>query len=161
MGGAYSTQYREANVAIDPEAASIVFRSGIPLMAIGFEEAGKVSLPLSIYPRSTFAATPLGAFYRSMARGYSWAYQKDSVTLYDVTAAVAAVRPDWFTSVERWVSVELHGRTTRGMTVVQQDHVFNSVPDSVPLTVVSDYDDGAVLRLFRQSVLEGNWPAGV
>ena len=158
MGGAYWTQHREANVTIDPEAADTVFRSGIPITAIGFEEARRTTVPLSTYEEAPFAGSPLGALYRAMAAGYSRAYGTESAVLYDVTAACVAVRPHWFTFEEVRVGVELHGRLSRGMTVVERDPVFNAVPDAVPLRIVNDHDADAVLRLFSETVLQGAWP---
>jgi inosine-uridine nucleoside N-ribohydrolase len=128
------------------------------ITAVGVEEASKSTLPLSVYEQEPFCRSSLGALFSSMARRYSDAYRTAIVTLYDVTAVAAAVRPEWFELESLRVAVELEGEVTRGMTVVEQDTYFNSVPGSRLLAVVRGHDDGAVLDLFTTAVLQGEWP---
>lgn len=157
MGGAFRTQFREANVAIDPEAAALVFGSGIPVAAVGVEEARRSVVPLSAYDEPAFRRSEIGALYAAMAARYRAAYGAEQVVLYDVTAAAAAVRGDWFSFAPRRVAVELAGTYTRGVTVVEQDHFFNALPDATSIAVVEDHDASAVAELFRREVLERAW----
>jgi purine nucleosidase len=154
MGGAFASQFREANVAIDPEAAALVFASGVPVVAVGVEEARRSALPLAAYADPAFARSPLGSVLAAMASRYRAAYRTERVVLYDVTTAAAAVRPDWFSFAQVRVAVELAGTHTRGCTVVEQDEFFNAVAGAVPIGVAQDHDAAAVAELFRREVLE-------
>src|SRR5581483_8577864 len=88
MGGAYRYQFREANIAIDPEAAAIVFGAGLRLSAIGYEQASRSSVPLACYGKARFGNPGLAVLMKRLAAGYAHAYQTDRVTLCDVSAAV-------------------------------------------------------------------------
>ncbi len=158
MAGAFRRQFREANVAIDPEAAQIVLESGMRITAVGMEEASRSQLPLSVYTEAPFVRSLLGSLFAAMAHRYAKAYRTDKVTLYDVTAVAAAVHPELFELETLRAAVELRGAFTRGMTVVEQDQFFNSAPGSRPVTVVRDHDARAVLDLFTTVVLHGAWP---
>ena len=153
MSGAFRVQLREANVAIDPEAADVVYRSGIPLRLVGYEEASRASLPLSAY-QDDDAASPTAAALARMAGRYGVVYGVREVRLYDVTAVAVALRPSWFAVRRMEVAVELDGAVTRGMTVVHADPYFNQVPGGTPVDVVVDGDPDRVVELFRSRVLD-------
>lgn len=131
MSGAFRTQHREANAAIDPEAADTVYRSGIPLRLVGFEEAAGSRLALDDYANPG-AATPLTAMLTELATVYCVAYGTTDVTLCDVTAVCAALHPEWFEFRPATVAVELHGTVARGLTLVEADAFFNRVPTGSP-----------------------------
>lgn len=153
MSGAFREQMREANVAIDPEAADTVYRSGIPLTLIGYEEASRPCLPLSAYEgRSSATAAALSV----MAKRYSRVYATEEVRLYDVTAVCAVLEPSWFPVRRHHVAVELRGEFTRGMTVVHTDPYFNQVSTASAVDVVIDGDPHRVVDLFRSRVLEAS-----
>jgi purine nucleosidase len=155
MSGAFRTQHREANAAIDPEAADTVYRSGIPLRLIGFEEAARSRLPLDEYAGSA-AASPLGAMLSELATVYAAAYRTTEVTLCDVTAVCAVLRPEWFEFASAKVAVELQGAVSRGMTLAEADPFFNRVPTGSPVSIAVDSRPELVLDLFRTRVLAGS-----
>ena len=152
MSGAFHVQLREANVAIDPEAADAVYRSGIPLRLVGYEEASRAVLPLSAYRAGS--SSPVVDALATMARRYGVVYGQQEVRLYDVTAVAAVLRPSWFGVREQAVAVELAGRFTRGMTVVDADPYFNSVPTASRVELVVDARPDRIVELFRARVLD-------
>ena len=152
MSGAFRTQHREANAAIDPEAADTVYRSGIPLRLIGFEEAARSSLDLGEY-QAAATASPVAAMLADLAAVYGRAYRTTDVTLCDVTAVCALLHPEWFAFLGAKVAVELHGSVTRGMTVAETDPFFNRVPTASPVSIAVDGRPNLVLSLFRSRVL--------
>jgi purine nucleosidase len=157
MAGAFEEQTREANATIDPEAADIVFRSGLPLQVIGLEVARQVRLPLSVYEEAPFAATRLGRFLGRAGARFRDAYGLDSMTLYDVLPAAAVTDAELFGFAERRIAVELDGRHTRGITVIERDSDLNAVPGGSVASVAEHVQAAAVERLFRERVLEGEW----
>ncbi|MFC0680496.1 nucleoside hydrolase [Lysobacter korlensis] len=152
MSGAFHTQHREANAAIDPEAADTVYRSGIPLRLVGFEEAARARLDLDAY-RAAATASPVAAMLAKLAAVYAEAYRTTEVTLCDVTAVAAVLHPEWFTFQSAKVAVELNGSVTRGMTIAEADPFFNRVPSGSAVSIAADGRPDLVLDLFRTRVL--------
>jgi purine nucleosidase len=158
MSGAFASQVREANVAIDPEAADVVYRSGIPLRAVGHEQASRPSIPIDTYIHLADSNSRTLGMLSGMAGRYAAAYRTNSVILYDVSAVVAVLRPEWFTFRERTVSVELAGNAGRGMTIVETDQLFNSVPDGTVIQIADASNPTEITALFRSRVFEGLLP---
>jgi inosine-uridine nucleoside N-ribohydrolase len=153
MSGAFTSQLREANVVIDPEAADDVYRSGLPLKLVGFEEASKPSLELGEY--AAVPGSPLAGLLASMAERYGEVYGTERVTLCDVTAVSVVLRPHWFRFREATVAVELDGRHARGITVVETDPYLNRVPGGTRVDIAVESSPERVLELFRSRVLPG------
>jgi purine nucleosidase len=152
MSGAFRTQHREANAAIDPEAADTVYRSGIPLRLIGFEEAARSSLDLGEY-QDAADTSPVAAMLADLAAVYATAYRTTEVTLCDVTAVCALLHPEWFAFRAATVAVELEGSVTRGMTIAEADPFFNRVPSGSSVKIAVDGRPKLVLGIFRSRVL--------
>jgi purine nucleosidase len=152
MSGAFRSQHREANAAIDPEAADTVYRSGIALRLVGFEEAARTRLDLDEYEANADTSA-LNALLAEFAAAYRDAYGTTEVTLCDVTAVCAVLHPEWFAFATARVAVELHGAVTRGMTVVETDPFFNRVPTGSRVSIAVDGRPKLVLGLFRDRVL--------
>ena len=152
MSGAFRTQHREANAAIDPEATDTVYRSGLPLRLVGFEEAARSSLQLDEYDNAA-DASPVAAMLSELATRYAAAYRTTDVTLCDVTAACAVLHPEWFAFAGAKVAVELNGSVSRGMTIAEADPFFNRVPTGSRVSIAVDGRPSLVLSLFRSRVL--------
>ncbi|MBN9889079.1 nucleoside hydrolase [Salipiger abyssi] len=126
MGGAYFevgniTPAAEFNIYVDPEAADIVFHSGVPLTVMPLDVTHKA---LVTKPRNdAFRAlgTPVGEavaemtdFFERFDRDkYGW----DGAPLHDPCVTAWLLAPDLFTG--RFINVEIEtvSELTRGMTV--------------------------------------------
>jgi inosine-uridine nucleoside N-ribohydrolase len=129
MGGAFGlTPYgrgnvnsvAEFNIWHDPEAAQVVFDSGVPLTAVGLDvttdPSNQMSLEMhaEIDGRGTPRAKLVADLYRGnvMRRGYA--------SLHDPIAVAAVLAPD-IVGVERHrVDVECVSDLSRGQTVVKR-----------------------------------------
>ncbi|MFN3145798.1 MAG: nucleoside hydrolase [Paracoccaceae bacterium] len=126
MGGAYFevgniTPAAEFNIYVDPEAAEIVFRSGIDITA----------LPLDVTHKTLMTAPRVAAFRDMGTRAgeavASWTdfferfdkekYGSDGAPLHDPTVIGYLLRPDLFTGRRINVEIETLSDLTRGMTV--------------------------------------------
>lgn len=107
----------EFNIGGDPEAADLVFKSGLPIVMVGLEigRQAKISIDeaAAIKDRSIGGAMTYGMLqiYRGEAANGSW-------EMYDPTALAYVLHPEWFETQKYNVTVELKGDYTYGQTVV-------------------------------------------
>lgn len=134
MGGSTDignvTAAAEFNIWVDPEAAAVVFESGIPLTMAGLNltrqvQMGGPEIEL-LRARGTntalFAADALEFYSQFSLEEYGVAKS----SMHDPCAVLEVVRPDLFGHVDMHVSVETQGHHTRGMTLC--DHRHNAQP---------------------------------
>ena len=152
MGGgiAYGnwTPAAEFNVYVDPEAADMLFASGIPVVMCGLD----VTLKAKIMPPEIDILAeygPQGSFL-SRALKTSLAFTTslgfDGVFLHDVCPIFYCVEPELFTTELAGVRVETKGRYTAGKTVTDlySDYQF----DFKNTLVVLDVDREAFVEKF-------------
>lgn len=140
MGGAMVggnwTSGAEFNILVDPEAAHIVFNSGLPIIMAGLDVTHKALIYKEDIERvraigkkvSTMVAELLdffAKFHQSM--GYKGA------PLHDACAVAYLIDPSMFTSKEYFVDIETHGEFTTGATVVDQFNRYGKKPNTTVL----------------------------
>lgn len=130
MGGSLtfgnSTPAAEFNIWADPEAADIVFTSGIPIRMFGLNvtrlasaTAERIDRIRSLGTHVTRTVADLLDFYReSLHRVYGLA----GASLHDPLAVATLIKPDLFELSPMHVGIELSGTRTRGMTVCDYRH---------------------------------------
>src|SRR5437867_3488192 len=128
MGGAYGlTEYgignetptAEFNIYSDPEAAKIVFESGVPLRVVGLDVTmlPEAQLSLSDYSSIRKSTSRIARFAsRILAR----AMKKKRFALHDPMAVAAVSKPSMFTFENLPVVVETQGEHTTGMTIADR-----------------------------------------
>jgi purine nucleosidase len=115
MGGAFWLDRPEHNIKCDPEAAKIVFESGIPITAIGLDLTLRVLLEANDVHQIAQLGNGLGALLEDQIMRW-WELRNITANHpHDPLAALAMVRPDLFV-FENWdVDVTKEGRT-EGLT---------------------------------------------
>lgn len=128
MGGSTGagnvTAAAEFNIWFDPEAAAIVFESGIPVTMVGLNLTQQVRMGANEIAvmrdagsaPATFVADALEYYTDYAARHYGIAKS----AMHDPCAVLRVSHPELFESQRHHVAVETQGRHTRGMTLV--DH---------------------------------------
>jgi inosine-uridine nucleoside N-ribohydrolase len=128
MGGTTSignaTPTAEFNIYADPYAAALVFGSGARIRLCGLNLTRQVmSSPTMLEelrrhggPRTDFAADVLTFLHERMIQFTG----RPAAALHDPCAVLAVTHPELFDFVPCPVTVELTGRFTRGMTVVDE-----------------------------------------
>lgn len=112
----------EFNIFVDPEAARIVFESGIPLVMVGLNVTEQVLVFRSDLARLrrqggrvAQVAADLLDFY---IRFHETTRHTDASPLHDAVAAVEALHPGTLETVAAGVVIETKGEATSGATVV-------------------------------------------
>ena len=108
MGGAFWMEQPEHNIKSDPEAAAIVFGSGIPITACGLDVTLRALLRESDMSRLREAAG-VGPLLEDQVRRW-WAFINASENhLHDPLAILPAIRPELFRFERCDVTVEVEG----------------------------------------------------
>ena len=132
----------EFNIYVDPEAAEIVFQSGIPVVMAGLDVTHRAQLHGLDIERFRQLGNPVATIVAELL-DFFMEYHKDAkwgftgAPLHDPCTIAWLLKPELFTSVERWVGVETQGKYTQGMTVVDYYFLTGKQPNT---TVLLDID---------------------
>ncbi len=150
MGGAWQcegnvTPFAEANIIGDPEAAKIVFDSGVPLVMVGLDVTMKTRFTREFLKDLCSELDELGEFLYAINRAYA-AYHKTSMDwdespVHDPSAIAYADNPSLFTTAPGRLDCVLEGEE-RGRTV------FIESGDG-PHKVCIDVDSDALIERYR------------
>lgn len=140
MGGAYFevgniTPAAEFNIYVDPEAADIVFRAGVPLVVMPLDVTHKA---LTTRPRIE-AFRALGTRVGEAVAGWTDFFERfdmekygaEGAPLHDPCTIAYLLKPDLFAGREINVEIELEGRYTTGMTVADWWRVTKREPNAL------------------------------
>lgn len=126
MGGAYFevgnvTPAAEFNIYVDPEAARIVFGSGVPLVVMPLDVTHKVLTTRARVEAFRALGTRVGhavASWTDFFERYDMAkYGSEGAPLHDPCTIAYLLKPDLFSGRHINVEIETEGRFTTGMTV--------------------------------------------
>ena len=119
MGGAFWMERPEHNIKCDPEAADVVFRSGIPMTVCGLDVTQRVWLREDDMAQIREAADGIGPVLEDQVRRW-WAFKgAHENNLHDPVAILPAIRPELFRFEQCDVRVELDG-TELGRTRLER-----------------------------------------
>ncbi len=141
----------EFNIYHDPEAARIVFRSGIPIVMSGLEICDAAAVPLDAYPtlagggKASRLTVDMLDFYTEYSRVRGWS---DSA-IFDLTPVMQLLRPEIFTGENYAVDVETQGELCRGMTVADFTGTWDAPKSTCVLKTV---DRDAYVQTFLESI---------
>jgi purine nucleosidase len=124
----------EFNIHVDPEAADLVFSSGLPVTMCGLNVTHQALATEPVMERLRGLGTPLAetvvellGFFRDRYREL-WGLPAPPV--HDPVAVARIIDPELVRCEEAHVAVELHGTHTRGATVCDRFGVRGRTPNA-------------------------------
>ncbi len=126
MGGGFfeggnTTPTAEFNIYVDPHAADIVFRSGIPITVMSLDVTHRALMLPRRLDRFAAMGTPLGIAVHGLLTFYERydveKYGMEGGPLHDPCVIAYLLRPDLFAGRMINVTVEVDSELTMGMTV--------------------------------------------
>ncbi|HEU5269520.1 MAG TPA: nucleoside hydrolase [Jatrophihabitans sp.] len=132
MGGSTGrgnwTPYGEFNIVADPDAADIVFRSGVPLTMCGLNVTHQALVTPAVIEEFRAVGSGLADIVVELMTFFQQTYRSvfnmPYPPLHDPVAVARVIAGDEVVScISRDVAIELDGRHTRGATVVDLDRV--------------------------------------
>ena len=146
MGGAAGvgnwTPAAEFNIFVDPEAADMVFKSGIPITMCGLDVTHQAQIMdedierIRQIPNSVAqCVAELLDFFMIYHRDPKWGFT--GAPLHDPCTIAWLLKPELFTAQDCWVAVETKGEHTQGMTLVDRYQLTDQPSNA---TVLFDID---------------------
>jgi len=149
MAAEFKRPMAEWNVLCDPEAAHIVFSSGIPMEIITFDIGKIVMFDRSHIDQLNRSPRPLASRLAAAIGAWKQAHPHDPgmmPSLYDPMAVATLIQPDLCTWKTGTVSVELAGSHTYGFTTFSQS-------ERAPHLVAWDANRDASLDFYLKRIL--------
>lgn len=123
MGGALTVRgnvnhFAEANISQDPEAAKIVFESGLDVTMVGLDVTMRSRLKKHDADRWRARGKEFGSLFADMLEYYiAHTLGIGETYIHDPSAVVCALHPEYFTILPLHLTVETEG-VDRGRTIV-------------------------------------------
>ena len=160
MGGAFNlTPYghgnanavAEFNIWHDPEAAKIVFNSGLPIVAAGLDTTTHPEYRMSpdmfnkIKSKRDRRSRLVVDLCKNLVEKFN------GFSLHDPQAIAYVIDPTMFKTEKHKVDLEVHGELTRGMTVVERRH-YRRVKEDANTDIIVELDAERFLNLIMDRV---------
>ncbi len=140
MGGAYFevgniTPAAEFNIFVDPQAADIVFKSGVPLVVMSLDVTHKALVTAPYVKGFEDLGTNVGRVVASWTNFFERfdreKYGSAGAPLHDPTVIAYLLAPDLFTGRHINVQIETQSELTLGMTVADWWGVTDRAPNAM------------------------------
>lgn len=146
MGGAAGvgnwTPAAEFNIYVDPEAADIVFKSGLPITLCGLDVTHRAQIMAADIERIRAINNPIAQcvaqlldFFMLYHLDPKWGFE--GAPLHDPCTIAWLLRPELFSAQDCWVGIETKGEYTQGMTVIDR---YGLTGKAANATVLFDID---------------------
>ncbi len=155
MGGGIAfgnwTPAAEFNILVDPEAADVVFTSGLPITMAGLDVTERALVFPEDFQRVRAVGNPVAKvvadwldFFYDFHRKIGYA----GAPVHDAVAVAALIRPEIFTLQELFVAVETTGDYCRGATVGDPLGIWKKPANA---RVILDLDRAAFVDLLVEA----------
>lgn len=153
LGEGNTTASAEFNIWQDPEAAAIVFTSGIPILMSGLDVTHQALVLPDDVARLEALGTRPGVVFADLMRFFAVhhrdRYGWEGPPVHDAVAIARLVAPELFTSTYLRVDVETGDGLTRGRTVGDREGISGRPPN---IDVALGLDRGRFIDLVVDAV---------
>lgn len=157
MGGSATrgnrTPYAEFNIWMDPEAADVVLRSGLPLTMCGLDVTHQALVTKEIFARlesmGTGVSKTIIGLLKFFAKTYDEVFEMPDPPLHDPVAVALLINRNVVKTKKVNVQVELTGSLTRGATVVD---LHNKLGEQANCEVALELDFTAFWDLMLDAI---------
>lgn len=149
------TPLAEFNIYADPEAAHIVFQSGVPITMCGLDVTHKALVFQKDIEMFRSIGNKTGHATAGLMDFFSIFYRKNRIeldggaALHDPCAIAWLIDPDIFQTKPCYVDVETHGSLTTGTTVVDFYNVLDKSPNA---EVAYDIDRERYIQMLHEAI---------
>lgn len=124
----------EFNMFVDPEAAKIVFNSGIPITMVGLDVTLKTEMDIDTYEqikkiKNAHADLALQIFHFMVNRTEMFGDDFEGPIMHDALALAVLANPSLVETQDFYIDIETEGVLTRGMSVVDYNNVAKKAPN--------------------------------
>ena len=156
MGGGYFeggniTPVAEFNIYVDPQAADIVFKSGVPIVVMPLDVTHKALVTAARNDAFRNIGSPVGVAVAEMTEFFERfdkeKYGSEGAPLHDPCVTAYLIRPDLFTGRHVNVEIETQSELTMGMTVADWWGVTDRAPNA---TFMGDIDADGFFGLLTE-----------
>ncbi|MFJ5713046.1 nucleoside hydrolase [Neobacillus sp. NPDC093127] len=152
MGGAYYFHYNEYNIECDPEAARIVFESGIPIKAVGLDVTLQCQLTKEDVERIEHPHSEITKFLSELIGRWTKINNYLPI-LHDPLAVCAVFDKELLEFKEERIVIETKGEFTRGATHNQTSYRWgNTDPVNSNIWTAKNVDHEKFTKLFMDRV---------
>ena len=137
MGGGIATgnwtPAAEFNILVDPEAAKIVFTSGVPITMAGLDVTEKALIMPEDFERVRALGNPVSDIVAQWLEFFYKFHQSigyEGAPMHDPCAVMALISPEVFTIKPMHVEIETQGEYCRGCTVGDQLGLSGKAPNA-------------------------------
>ena len=162
MGGSASagnaTAAAEFNIWHDPEAAAIVFQSGVPITMYGLDVFMRPGITREEATRLKNATEPSAQFAGALVDAFIERLHISPITLGDFGAVASVIHPELFTTEMFDVVVDTTWGPGRGQTICDRRDAFLKelepldLVDAAKVRVTLDLDVEAVRQLWLKTI---------
>lgn len=160
MGGAIArlpdgagnvTPNAEFNFWVDPEAAKVVLRSGIPIMLSPLNVSRKTSLTKEWYDKMVEVDTPITNLLKETMAPQFEEKPDEVFLMYDQVAVASLIDPTLVKTKEIYVDVDINHGMNYG-TSVGWDHIWPGAEGAKKISVQYDLDWERFIKLFIENI---------
>lgn len=149
------------NVWVDPEAARIVMKSGVPFHMCPLDTTREAYLTEEeLEPIGAMEHNPVAAMVYSLCSFY-WNREKKNVNgkkrfkglcIHDLCTAAYVTNPELFETVKYYGDVETKGELTEGFTMIDYEDILHKTEEEKNIVYIRSVDRAGVMKVFFEAL---------
>jgi inosine-uridine nucleoside N-ribohydrolase len=147
------TPVAEFNIYVDPEAAKIVFESGVPITMVGLDVTNRALMSFEeidgIVANNGVISSKVGPLLKFFANANKKIFGLNGAPIHDALAVAAVIDPTVIETKFLNVQVEVASELTRGATVVD---IYGATGKSPNADVALEVDTPKFVRFMLDSI---------